>query len=576
MSSPETLPEAPVAWPAPHYRTPPGWTPPATAARARAKAKPLRPRELAAVAALVVLTDVVLFAGNHAHTGGLGLALFFVAVPAVAFAAARVRPSPQRLGARFAIASALLVLAALRSAWSPTIGSVLSGFGLLLAFVVSQRVGRVHVPEVALSALRALPALPSRIASVARGASLLVGRSRFGRSVVLPVAVPVALCLLFVGVFGLANPVVAHALDVALHALSHVLAFPSFARIVVWALAAIGGAALLRPAIVRARGREAADTTSVAGDLQLLVARNALVALNVLFAAYHALDAAYLWAGSPPPGTTTQAYAHQGAFWLTVALAMLTAVVGVLFRGPLAHDARALRVRHLAYAWAAQGLLLAVGTYRRIGIHVAKSGLSDLRIVGILGTTLVATGLVLVLVKLHRGRSWTWLVRRQLDAFALTAVVYALFPTHLVSAKVNVARIAAGEYRPVLHMFRQSKEVESAGELVALLEHDDKRVRQGVAALVESERAMLRNDVEAAGTWRERDVASRRTLAVLDASGARTEEILRGVDPQAARRVLLEISRAANEDRSLEELFAIPAADAADLGESGLGGRSTY
>ncbi len=575
MSSPETIPEAPVAWPAPPYRTPPGWAPPAPGMRARAPAKPLRPRELAAVAAFVLLTDVVLFAGDRAHTGGLGIAVFLVLAPMIAFTAARVRPSLPRLRGRFAVVTALLLFAAVRSAWSPTTGSVLSGFGLLLAFVVTQRLARVHVPEVALAAFRALPAVPARIASLVRGAAVLLGRSRLGRGAILPVLVPLALCLVFLGVFGLANPVVAHALEVATRAVSHVLAFPSVGRVVVGSLAALAGAVLLRPALVRARGREAADTTTTASDLQLVVARNALVALNVLFAAYHALDAAYLWAGSPPPGTTTQAYAHQGAFWLTVALAMLTVVVGVLFRGPLAHDARASRARHLGYAWAAQGLLLAVGTYRRIGIHVAKSGLSDLRIVGVLGTTLVATGLVLVLVKLYRGRSWTWLVRRQLDAFALTAIVYALFPTHLVSAKVNVARIAAGEYRPVLHMFRESKEVESAEELVGLLGHEDRRVRQGVAALLDDERAILRREVRAADTWRAEDVVSRRTLAALDASGGRIDAILRGVDPVAARRVLLDISRVANEDRSLEELFAIPAADAADLGEAERG-RRTY
>ncbi len=510
--------------------------------------------------ALVVFTDLVLYVGDHVHTGGLGLAVFFLGVPAVAYAAAeRRRPS-----LRLALVAALLVATALRSLWSPTSGSFATGLGLVLGFVVLMRLPRIHVPEVLTAALRGVVAIPSRVSALLRGSLRVLDGARVGRGIVLPVVVPTALCLAFVLVFALANPVVSHALATGWDALARLVTFPSPGRVFTWLVAAAAAAALLRPALARPRGTEHADTTTIAHEIQLAVARNAFVALNALFAAYHALDATYLWAGSPPPGTTTQAYAHQGAFWLTVALAMLTAVVGVLFRGALAHDARAAKARALAYAWAAQGLLLAIGTYRRIGIHVTKSGLSDLRIVGILGTTLVASGLVLVVWKLHHQRTTTWLLRRQLDAFAIGVVVYVLFPTHLVASHVNVARITSGEYRPLLHMFRQSKEVESAAELLPLLDHPDKRVRQGVAALLEDEREVLAADV-ASRTWRAYDVASPRTLAALEAARPRLVSTVAGVDPQAARRVLLEISRVANEDRSLEEVWAVRAADGADV-----------
>jgi hypothetical protein len=258
---------------------------------------------------------------------------------------------------------------------------------------------------------------------------------------------------------------------------------------------------------------------------------------------------------------STQQYAHQGAFWLTVALVLCTLVVGVLFRGALAHAAEARLARTLAYAWMAQGLVLAVGTYRRIAIHVANSGLSDLRIVGVLGTTLVVAGVVAVALKLRRQRTLTWLVRRQLDALAVTLIVYAVFPTHLVSAEVNVARIRGGEYRPVLHMFRQSTKVESAAALLPLLEHPDLRVRQGVAALLEHERDELAGEVEQQRSWRERDLATPRALRALEDARPQLDAVLGRVDRAAARQVLLELSRVANEGRSLEELLAVPNAE---------------
>jgi hypothetical protein len=135
-------------------------------------------------------------------------------------------------------------------------------------------------------------------------------------------------------------------------------------------------------------------------------------------------------------------------------------------------------------------------------------------------------------------------VRRQLDAFALALVLYAVFPTHLVSARVNVARIEGGEYAPVLHMFRQSQQPESAAELLPLLAHKDARVRQGVATLLESEQKTLAADVGKQGSWRERDVASRRTLAKLDAAGPQISAILgtRG-SPRRAPRAPRDLAR---------------------------------
>ena len=186
--------------------------------------------------------------------------------------------------------------------------------------------------------------------------------------------------------------------------------------------------------------------------------------------------------------------------------------------------------------------------------------LPDLRIVGVLGTSLVICGVVLVAWKLRSGRTFLWLVRRQLDAFALIAIVYALVPTHRLSAGVNVARVQRGEYRPILHSFRQSHETESAAVYLALLDHPDVRVRQGVAALLLEQRDHLRAVAEARRSWREGDIVTGHTLAALEGATPRLESALGSVAPLEAKRVLLEISRAANEDRSIEDMLAISAA----------------
>lgn len=557
-----------AAWPAPPYRAAPGWVPPVVAKPPR-PARAFAVRELAALGALVVITEVALFTRAGIDAGGFGLGVLFAAVPLVAAVAARRR----RVSPALAGLGALLALVVLRCVWAPTGAVVMTGVGAVLAFALAMRRSHVHVPEVVSASLRTVALVPARVGAALRGLGRFGGRARLDRAVVLPVVVPAALCLAFLGVFALANPLVAHGLAQVGHTLGRFVVIPSAMRVFLGVLAFVGGAALLRPGLAKVRSAEASVAAGEGDAGSIAIARNALVALNVLFAGYNLLDAAFLWAGTPPPGTTTQIYAHEGAFWLSVALAMLTAVVGVFFRGALAHDARARVVRALAYAWAAQGLLLALGTYRRIAMHVAKSGLSDLRIVGILGTTLVATGLVLVVWKLRRTRTLGWLVRRQLDALVIASAVYVLMPTHLVSARVNVARIAAGEYRPLLHMFRQASRVESAAELLPLLDHPDKRVRQGVASLLLAEQEVLREHAATSG-WQARDLATPRTLAALDAASPKMRALTAGVPPNRAREVLLEISKGANEDRSLEELLAIPSAE--EDPEASIGKRSRY
>jgi hypothetical protein len=540
----------------PPYRQSKMWVPPPPPGPSPRPA-PLRVAELAAAGAIAVAVDLALFSHEGLAVGGYGLALLFVVMPAALALAARARRASMRL----AVIVGLLAAVAVRCVYDPTNGTMLSGLALLVLFTLTLRARRTFLPEAMVSALSAVSKLPSRIGAAAAGVQRLAARTRVGKISVLPIIIPLALCGVFAGVFALANPVVAHGLDVACQAIASVIAFPSPLRIFFWALSLAAAFALLRPAIRLAQGSEAAVAEGEATPTSLLVARNALGALNVLFLLYNALDAACLWSGATPAGMTSQRYAHAGAFWLTVALVMCTGVIGVMFRGPLSHDARAKTARTLAYVWMGQGLILALGTYRRIAIHIAHSGLSDLRIVGITGTTLVVAGVVAIALKLHRRHTFTWLVRRQLDAFAMALVLYAVFPTHLVSARVNVARIEGGEYAPVLHMFRQSKQPESAAELLPLLQHKDVRVRQGVATLLEQERKTLAAGVGQQGSWRERDVASRRTLAKLDAAGPQISATLGSVDRPAARQVLLELSRVADEGRSFEELLAVPDAD---------------
>lgn len=505
--------------------------------RAAPTPRPFRLAELGAAAALVAVVEIGAWSG-------LGLAVLLAGSAVVLFLAAR----RWRGGLRLGVLAGMLAVVALRAIAAPSPGCAVLGAALLIAFALALRARDTSVPALVDAAIVTLGRLPSRLNGAMLGVDRLVRRTRLGKTVLLPVVVPVALVLVFLGIFALANPVVAHAIDVALHAVSRVIELPSIGQVVFWGVTFVAGVALVRPA--RRFAKVPAWTAAEeATEAALLVARNALLGLDVLFLGYNALDARYLWTGTAPAGMSTQHYAHEGAFWLTIALVLLTGVVSVMFRGALATDTRARGARILAFVWIAQGFVLALGTYRRIAIHIARSGLSDLRIVGILGTTLVVAGLAFVAWRLYHQRDLRWLVRRQLDAFAIAAALYVAMPTHLVSARVNVARALGGETRPLLHAFRQTRETESVTTYVALLDHPDPVVREGIAALLLEGHRTLAGRLERRTSWRDADLATGHAFRALEAAKPRIDEALATTSEDAARSRLFELTRAANEER---------------------------
>lgn len=513
--------------------------------------RPLSHRELAAWLGLVVFSDLVMW---PIPIRGFGCALLLIGLPVLlTVGGGRVRRSPRRM-----VLGAVLAALALRMTVLPAASTVLAGLGALAAVPLVLRRRRATLPEIAVSWLAAIVVLPARVGAAYDAIRALAARTPMNRTRALSVLVPLLLSLAFVGVFSLANPLVAQSLRWVGELLGQI-AFPDPVRVFLWCIVFVGGLFALRPAIPHAHDDETAAPRP-ASELERLVARNSLIALNLVFLAYLVLDAVYLFDGRPPSGMSTQAYAHQGAFWLTVALVMLTGVIGFLFRGGLQSDPSAEGLRKLAYAWAGTGLLLALGTYQRIAIHIARSGLSDLRIVGILGTTVVIAGMLLTLHKLHRQRSFTWLVRRQLDALALAFVFYAVFPTHYLGAQLNVARIEAGAYGPLLHVQPQSRHVESVAVYLALLDHPDVRVREGVAAILMHQTACFACEI-AERTWMQRDLVSEPVLRAIEDAAPRIREALGDADEHDAPRVLAELGTLAAEGASEETLRAIaPAA----------------
>ena len=86
--------------------------------------------------------------------------------------------------------------------------------------------------------------------------------------------------------------------------------------------------------------------------------RNTLYVVVALFAAYLPFEFLTLWRRDFPDGFYYAGYAHEGAAWLTAALAAATALLSAMIRGSLLTDPRLGRVRTLAWVWSGLNFLL--------------------------------------------------------------------------------------------------------------------------------------------------------------------------------------------------------------------------
>lgn len=212
--------------------------------------------------------------------------------------------------------------------------------------------------------------------------------------------------------------------------------------------------------------------------------RNTLLAVVALFAVYNVFEFQTLWFRSFPKGFYYSGYAHEGAFWLTVALALSTLTLSVIFRRELLRDERIVRLKRLAWIWSAENFLLALAVYHRLSIYVGFNGMTRMRVVGFFGISAVMCGFALVVWKIAKQYHFLWLVRRQMWVLALFVYLYAVVPVDQCVMTYNVNRILTGDPAPSVQISEHPIDDEGIDVLFPLLEADNEIIREGVRALL--------------------------------------------------------------------------------------------
>lgn len=482
-------------------------------------ARPVQWRELIAVGGMVLLTDVTVYNGH----GFAGYGLLFVLAPLLLWLGSWARPDR-----RVWMIGGMLLLLAFKLVWCGSALLVLSGVVLVVAFSMALA---GHIPYVIELAVYASQTVLSGYGGLIDYRNAAAGiKPRIPRFHWLNVAFPIGAVLAFGTLFVLANPDLLKTFGTGFEwFIDNVRAWvvaqlPGPLEVIFWAVVAWLTIGLLRPALRRTTGfaevEEAIDGKQGPVEAPLYQAfRNTLATVIGLFAVYLVFEFATLWFREFPEGFYYSGYAHEGAAWLTVALALATVLLSLVFRGTMLRDPRLANLRKLSWIWSFENLLLAIAVYNRLLIYVGFNGMTRMRMIGFFGITLVVVGFVLVLVKIARNKGFVWLLRRHLWAFAIAIYIYALTPVDTIVVRHNVRRILSGDPAPCVQISVHPINSEGVPGLVPLLDCEDALIREGVRAILAEElgSAEVESTKQSANGWTTYQAAESRMLRKLRA-----------------------------------------------------------
>jgi len=466
---------------------------------------PLKAWDTAAIILITLVADICLYA----YPGGLGAAVLLTVATIGLFSLA---PKPWRIPDPFLLLAVALIVAA--SVWN--IGPLLAVVAVL---AVAGLAVKLHQPawsitEVGWTVPWTAVLAPARFLGHLLRAIGCTGevepepeeeeQARGPRLPLRVVLVPLLVVVVFILIFRAASPVIERltrvVFDWLIEWIEELWRMLSVARIFSWLFWLMVFAALIRPiagsfvAEALAKRREGLEEPPPARDnSNYATAAATLIAVNLLFIAFHAFDWPTLYFGADlPKGASFSDFARGGCKWLTVGLLLSTAIIGIIFRKRMNFHPGSQLLRGLAYVWAGLNGVLAVGALRRLQIYVDYNGMTRMRILGLYGILLVAAGLILMVVKVKRKKNVTWLVRRDLAALWIAIVLFALTPLDYLSWSYNAQQALNGNHRPLANVLVQKMSPESFPPLIPLLDVKDEKVREGVRSRLSTELLGLR------------------------------------------------------------------------------------
>ena len=429
----------------------------------------------------VLATDFLLYRTSTF----LGWGIFFIGAPVFLYVAKRSKVH----FVSSLTAAVLLLCIGIKIIWCGSWLQVACGSGLVLAYAMALSGAPPFLPEIFSFFAFAMAGTAKRI-SCFRFGTVNEATGAVKPFLGLPVVLPLAVVFAFGSLFVLANPNISNFVSLQLQSLSN-HAYALFVDIqageaVFWILSGWLVLGMLYPA-GRWLLREEPPTT-VLQPLQeshlYAPYRNTLLSVIALFIAYLGFEFSTLWFREFPEDFYYAGYAHQGAFWLTVALAVSTCTLSCIFNGSTLRDPRLSKLKRLAMFWSVLNILLAIAVFHRLNIYVQFNGLTQMRIIGLLGIASVSCGFALVVYKVIRNKDFVWLVHRQLWVPVLATVLFAILPVDWFVNRYNTNQVLKGETPAIVQVISHKATPEGALAIFPLLQHEQPEIHNGVRALL--------------------------------------------------------------------------------------------
>jgi hypothetical protein len=243
---------------------------------------------------------------------------------------------------------------------------------------------------------------------------------------------PVTLTLAFSILFILANPII----EKALSGLNWQLLNPfiSYSRWLFWFLISLTLWMLLRPRFLLAKEIVLGQPINLDRWLNKQTIILSLALFNGLFFIQNGLDIVFLWHDEVLPMDVTYAeYAHAG-FYPLLAINLLTAAFVLLTFGDHRQAFQTEMARKLVFVWLGQNIFLTLSAINRLLHYIEAYSLTYLRIAALMGMTLTAIALLLIIARIQGNRRNHWLINA--NAIAVVVTLYG-------SCYVNMDRIIA-------------------------------------------------------------------------------------------------------------------------------------
>lgn len=458
---------------------------PAPSSLNHSKEPPYKIREYVSLFLALVLADVCLYKGG----GFAGFALLFFMMPMIVFAGAGMR---KRSAASCVIAAFLLIIA-LRSLYLGNAIITLTGIILIYAFAYSMT-GRRILHENTIQAILIMVIMGVR--SLFRYGKNI--KDERGQNRIALIIVPLVFVIVFAFIFIMANPVLKDSMKDFYNSLDYFI--PNINRIIFWIVMLILVAGLLRPPyeLLTENKKSESIPEKKYGNHEsshYAITRNTIIALIILFAVYFVFEFYYLWIRPIPDDFRYSEYAHQGAAWLTFALAFATLIIWLVFNKDLMRDDRISNLKKIVWIWCAENFVLALCAFHRTQIYVHYNGFSRMRVLAVFGIATVVAGFILVVWKVAHAKKFKWLIRRQIMALLIALILYLVTPVDYIVTKYNVSRIMKGDYAPTVQIAAHDVGIGGVPALIPLLDSDKEVISEGIAALLRWKYEYISGDI---------------------------------------------------------------------------------